>query len=236
MIRVRALFFDLDDTLVDFTTARRISLASVAAFIAETFPDITVDHIIQLRRSHAGTIGQRSDILARRADAWAKVLAHLNADGRLDPHDLMRRVEAIGLEQLRLFPDAEPALHWARATFGFAGIITNGPGETQWPEIHLTGLEAHADRIVVAGDVGAYKPEIEIFQAALRGLDIAPTEVAFVGNSPHHDIQGALDAGWQAIWLNREAEAYPSNARPPTATIHTLADLPNILAPIDPSA
>ena len=96
----------------------------------------------------------------------------------------------------------------------------------QWGEVYAVGLEDRVDRVIVAGDIDAFKPDPRIFEAALEGLGIPPEAAVFIGNSAAHDAAGAIQAGWSAIWLNRDGDTYPPSLPPPTATVTTLDEVP----------
>jgi 2-haloalkanoic acid dehalogenase type II len=221
----RALFFDLDDTLADFTSARRAALLEVADQIAAASPGVSVDAIVAERRARGATIAQATDLEARRRQVWAQVLRAVGAEGRFEPAGLTALHDRLTQKRLALFPDAALSLSRATTAFELTGIITNGPSETQWAEVHALHLEPRVGRVIVAGDVGAFKPDPAIFAAALRNLKIEPREAVFVGNSPTHDIAGALRSGWRAVWLNRGNEPYPTGLPRPSAVISTLTDL-----------
>ena len=142
----------------------------------------------------------------------------------MDDHDKLTR------RHLELYLDADAAIRWATERFQVTGIITNGPSDVQWGEVRAVGLEDRVDRVIVAGDVGAFKPDLRIFEAALEGLGIPPDAAVFIGNSADHDVAGALRAGWSAIWLNRNGATYPPSLPTPTATATTLDDLPALFA------
>ncbi|MEV1143904.1 HAD family hydrolase [Micromonospora sp. NPDC049799] len=59
------------------------------------------------------------------------------------------------------------------------------------------------DAVVCSEDVGAYKPDRAMFDAALDALGLAPHEVVHVGDSLRSDVAGAHGAGIRAGWVNR---------------------------------
>jgi len=131
-------------------------------------------------------------------------------------------------QNLELYPDADASIRWAAERFPVTGIITNGPSDVQWGEVRQVGLEDRVDRVIVAGDIDAFKPDPRIFEAALEGLGIPPRAAVFIGNSAAHDAAGAIQAGWSAIWLNRDGDTYSSSLPPPTATVTTLDEVPSL--------
>ena len=78
---------------------------------------------------------------------------------------------------------------------------------------------------VTARAAGAAKPDARIFArlADLAGVEAA--EVLHVGDDPLADVVGAMQAGMQAVWLNRESRRWPQEIAPPARTISTLAEI-----------
>ena len=223
----QAFFFDLDDTLVDFGKARRRASKALAGELAARFPGQSPDQVRETesrivedrtRRGHG--MPQTGELRKSRIRIWTEVLAFIGAPDLADPEQLVDDHDKLTRRHLELYPDADAAIRWAAERFQVTGIITNGPSDVQWGEVRAVGLEDRVDRVIVAGDVGAFKPDPRIFEAALEGLGIPPDAAVFIGNSADHDVAGALRAGWSAIWLNRNGEPIPHHSPHPPPPYH----------------
>jgi HAD superfamily hydrolase (TIGR01493 family) len=64
---------------------------------------------------------------------------------------------------------------------------------------------------ILSAEIGALKPEPDAFAAVQRQLGLFPGNLAMVGDSWTDDVLGAVDAGWTAIWVNREAKPRPDH-------------------------
>ncbi len=233
MLDAQAFFFDLDDTLVDFGKARRKGLIALAGQLAARIPNQSPDQLRQLQarivedRTRRGRgMPQDGDLRGTRIRVWTEVLKFIGAPDLADPGQLVDDHDLLTRQNLELYPDADASIRWAAERFQVTGIITNGPSDVQWGEVWQVGLEDRVDRVIVAGDIDAFKPDPRIFEAALKGLGIPPQAAVFIGNSADHDAAGAIKAGWSAIWLNRDGATYPPSLPPPTATVSTLDQLP----------
>ncbi|WP_216827350.1 HAD family hydrolase [Alkalihalobacterium elongatum] len=80
------------------------------------------------------------------------------------------------------------------------GIITNGYGRFQMDNIEALGIKNYFDVILVSEWEGIKKPEREIFDRAVKKLDVSPYESIFVGDHPVNDVKAAQSAGFKAIW------------------------------------
>ena len=70
--------------------------------------------------------------------------------------------------------------------------------------IAVLGIESLFDCIVLSGELGIQKPDRRIFDHTAKLLGVTNEECVFVGDDPDSDISGALNAGMEADWLDRE--------------------------------
>ena len=82
----------------------------------------------------------------------------------------------------------------------------------QRSEIESLSIEGYFDHILIEGELRVGKPARDIFDLAARKWSYEPHEMLFVGNSFDHDVVGAKNAGWQALWMNQEGEPVPEDA------------------------
>ena len=74
--------------------------------------------------------------------------------------------------------------------------ITNGNVEPARIGFHHFGL------ILRGGEHGRAKPHEDLFQQTARYFNILPHQLLHVGDNLQTDVQGAIQAGCQAVWLN----------------------------------
>ncbi len=96
------------------------------------------------------------------------------------------------------------------------------------------GLREHFDTLAISHDVGLRKPRPEIFEAALAGLGVRPDEALHVGDNLAADIVGAASLGIRTVWVTRcVADPAAARARAPDARpdwiVRDLAELGAIL-------
>lgn len=68
----------------------------------------------------------------------------------------------------------------------------------------INKLELRFDAVVTSEAARSYKPDKVIFEHACRRMGVEPSRAIHIGDSLHSDIQGAHDAGIEAIWLCRD--------------------------------
>ena len=91
------------------------------------------------------------------------------------------------------------------------------------------GVARRFSAIVVSDAVGWRKPKREIFDEALRRLDVGVDEALFVGDRADIDVLGAQRIGMDAAWINPEGAPLPPGITPPRYELRDLADLGAIL-------
>jgi HAD superfamily hydrolase (TIGR01549 family) len=87
------------------------------------------------------------------------------------------------------------------------------------------GLAHSLNVILDSTRVGIGKPNPEIFQLALANLELAATQVIFVGDSFERDMIPARELGMRTIWLKGPNPRVPPNAGPVDACISSLTEL-----------
>jgi FMN hydrolase / 5-amino-6-(5-phospho-D-ribitylamino)uracil phosphatase len=121
------------------------------------------------------------------------------------------------------YEDALPALKQLSSRYP---LISLSNGNAQ---LHLVGIAHYFQGEVSAKSVGVAKPDVQIFQAAARAAGVAPEEVLHVGDDAALDVVGALNAGMQAVWLNRQDKLWPHAEQEPTLEIASLEELTALL-------
>ena len=137
---------------------------------------------------------------------------------------IFARYLALYEDSWSLYPDAMPCLE--ALTAYPLGLITNGDSSQQRRKLHSTGIADIFSSVVVSGDIGVAKPQREIFDRSAQELGISPRELLFIGDNPQADVLGAIQAGWQCIWLNRTGFEQAVAA----ATVTELTEVPNLIA------
>jgi putative hydrolase of the HAD superfamily len=130
----------------------------------------------------------------------------LRSEG-LDPsraRDLAERYDAEVTARYRLFDDAIETLEWLRGRGLRLSLLTNGPQGMQRRKIERFGLAPYFDRIYIEGEFGLGKPARELFEHALGTAGTSAAEAWHVGDNLYADIGGAQAAGIHAVWIHRE--------------------------------
>ncbi|WP_042145249.1 MULTISPECIES: pyrimidine 5'-nucleotidase [unclassified Pseudoalteromonas] len=105
------------------------------------------------------------------------------------------------------------------------GIITNGFTQLQTVRLEKTGFKDVFSTLVISEQVGVAKPDIGIFEYAFRTMgEPNKSDILMVGDNPHSDILGGINAGIDTCWLNIDKQARPEGITP-THEVHSLWQL-----------
>jgi putative hydrolase of the HAD superfamily len=198
---LRAVVFDLDDTLVDQVSASGAAVVAWAATLGVTGPDVTgrwtalsERHYARYQRREITFSGQRRE---RVREFLAADLTDAEADGLFAGY--LERYEA----GWTVFGDAIPALRRTRAAGLTAAVLTNGDEGQQRRKIDRLGLTAEIDLMVASSSLPAGKPDPRAFRHVIDRLGVDAGAALMVGDSPAKDIHGARAAGLPAVLLDR---------------------------------
>lgn len=238
MAPLQAVFFDLDDTLIDDTESARICIEQTClqfqacvpgfdrALVAQTFAEIS------RRFWREDTSAQElADYVVRLSEVrtanWSAALDACGIRGSGLGKEFGAVYGTLRDEMVITFDDAEDVL---RTLYGRVRlvVVTNGPGPVQRQKLEASGLAPYFDAVIACTDIDAAKPDAAIFQAGLRAANTAAENAWHVGDNLVADVAGAVDAGLSAAWLNRRGRVRNGEAAP-HAEIITLRDLPAVL-------
>lgn len=88
------------------------------------------------------------------------------------------------------------------------GIISNGSLEDQIEVLVRLEITGYFDSILVSEEVKIEKPDKRIFKLSAAELGLSAPSILFVGDDWETDIQGALDAGFQAACFGQFKSAH----------------------------
>ncbi len=123
-------------------------------------------------------------------------------------------------------PETLAAIRALRREAVKVGVVTNGP-PSQWTKIEAAGLVDEVDAVCISAVVGAWKPDVAIFEEAARACRV-PLVGWMVGDSADADIVGGRRAGLKTIWMAR-GRTWPSDEFSPDFTVATIPEAVDII-------
>jgi FMN hydrolase / 5-amino-6-(5-phospho-D-ribitylamino)uracil phosphatase len=225
--RIKGITLDLDDTLWPiWPTIERAEkvlhdwLSEHAPMTAALFSSPVA--LREIRDHVASTRPElRSDLSAVRRESIRLALYRAGENPLLaEP-----AFEAFFAERQRvtLFEDALQALEFMASRYPLVSL-SNGNAD-----LIRVGLAPYFRAAISAREFGVGKPDARIFHAAAGAVDLVPHDVLHIGDDATLDALGALNAGMQAVWLNRGDALWPHEHQP-HATVTSLTELCELLA------
>ncbi len=240
---IRAVFFDLFDTLVEIDPSRLpkrmwqgVEHPTTAPLVFERLqkemPELTFEKFI-----------------AAMIESWKETTARKEADlievSAIDRHE--RFLRGLGLpagEKTRALALTLTDVHMraiAQSTRPVLGaeeilvklkaaglplvLISNfdhaPAGEWVLENTKLSGFS----KIIISDALGLRKPHEKLFQEALSHAGVAPSEALHVGDMPKADVWGAGRLGIRTAWINPKGKPYPEKEHAPDITVAGIAEL-----------
>jgi len=230
---IRAITFDLDDTLWDVRPALILAEQAQNDWLNRHYPTALagLDNEALIARKRQLLKDQpelKHNISVFRLRFLEQLLTRV---GIPDKEAEQAASAAFGefiarRHHVTLFDHAEPVLHKLADQY-LLGALTNGNAD-----VFKTPLGRFFKFALKAEDVGAAKPDPSMFDQALALAKVTSSQLIHVGDSHEHDIVGAHNAGIRSVWL---APAAPDTGALPhsdkaSAVISCLSELPGVLA------
>ncbi len=219
MKQIKAIIFDLDNTLLDRDkTFRRFS----ELLVDKCFSDLSMsekNRYIEIIRV------LDNDGYKKKSEMFAELLEMLVWKQKPPLSELMDFYNVHYVESAVLMDHALDLLDYCKLNKFKLGLITNGMNHIQYGKVDRLGIREYFHVIVVSEEAGVKKPDERIFRMALERLGLRPDEAVFVGDHPRNDVWGAGQAGMEAIWVERNQKWDESLGVTPIKTIRRLDEL-----------
>src|SRR4051794_3701736 len=162
MALIKAIFFDLDETLLDDNASYRISLARVFEELTASYPHLDLADLPaayttisdahwsaaegQVVRSPSGALDGNSV----RRELWRQALVECGCNDEAVATASLEAYARCRRESYRLFEEVVETLDILRQSHRLV-VITNGPDDTQREKLEATGIASYFDAIVTSG-------------------------------------------------------------------------------------
>ncbi len=231
-MQYKHLFFDLDHTLWDFETNSKETLHelflqhnlhnSVTNDFELFFTKYSFHNKKLWDRYHHGFITQQEL-------KW-KRMWHALLEFKIGDEKLSRKLSGEYLEILpfkkALFPHTIQILDFLTKKGYTLHLITNGFDSIQMSKLKNAGIEHYFFSVITSESASCLKPQKEIFDFAINRAGCCYTESLMLGDNLYADIQGAMNAGMDTVFVNHIKEETEIK---PTYIIHHLKELEDIL-------
>jgi HAD superfamily hydrolase (TIGR02253 family) len=221
---IRAVIFDLDNTLVDFMAMKGKAVdAAVTAMI------------------DAGLTLEPSDVRSRIDQIYQEKGIEYQTVFDSLLYDIFNKVDykilSAGIIAYRRAREAAlvpyPHVHLTLMSLLknglLLGVVTDAPARAAW--LRLCGLGFHHifHAVVTFDDTGVRKPRPEPFQKALEMLNVAPAEALMIGDWAERDMVGASNLGMKTVFA-RYGDTFGTEVTHADYEIADVKDLLNVIS------
>jgi putative hydrolase of the HAD superfamily len=207
-MKYRHLFFDLDHTLWDFDTNSRHTLHELYQTL-----ELAQKGVTDFDLFHKNYLAHNEKLWERYRNGYIKVeelrvkrMWHTLLDFRIGDETLAQQMSVHFLDRLptrtAVFPHTFETLDYLRDKGYRMHLITNGFEKTQHSKLKYSGLAKYFDEVITSESSNSLKPKREIFDYAMNKVSCCTDECIMIGDSLEVDIQGAMNAGMDQVFVN----------------------------------
>lgn len=207
---VRAIIFDLDDTLY---YRKNAFLHAARSLVDRYYPDITPqERERRIRQMEEYDIGDYPALIQKSTTMWEPL-------PDVDQEVALHRFYADFAAYCRLYTDVIETLQTLRERGVAIGVLTNGDTALQNAKIDHCGLRPLTDICMVAGDEGHQKPDPVLFRRIAGRLGVPCRDCLFIGDDPNADVRGAVKVGMRAALVHSDSDKKDAPASLPAVAI-----------------
>jgi putative hydrolase of the HAD superfamily len=223
---IRAVAFDLDNTLWDIAPVIERAEARLHAWLHEHCPRIPESVSLADMRAAREALAREEphnahDFTYLRVTALAR---HARECG-YEEEVAHRAFEVFfaARNELDLFADVRPALQRLRTRYALA-TFSNGNAD-----LARIGLAEFFALSLNARQIGVGKPHPRGFERIAEELRVAPSEIVYVGDDPVLDVEASRAAGLRSAWVNRFDQQWPDTLAPADISVTNCTQLADLL-------
>lgn len=211
MARVKAVVFDMDDTLLNWRAAEQGAIGQLATlhFAAHGIHEPRVRQVYDAVMAENFAAWKSTRRWMYIQERLGLLVDRLGAADRVAVDDLVATFSREATTRLAFLDGAELALRAARQAGRKTALLTNGRSEVQRPKVFAFGLHTEVDFVGITGELGAWKPDALAFRLVLDNLGVEPKHALMVGDNEDFDIVPAKALGMQTAWVSPTGGHHP---------------------------
>lgn len=227
---IKAVLFDSDDTLLDFTMAEHIALNKTFKEIGIEPEEDTIKLYSEINKRHWEMLERgeltREQVLIKRFDRFFEAV-RIEGDS-LSTQKLYNHNLGIGHY---FIPGAVELLEKLYGKYKLY-LVTNGNESVQVPRLKSADIGHFFEEIFISQRIGYDKPSIEFFNRCFEKMPAYNgDEMIIIGDSLTSDIKGGLNANIHTCWFNPHGKKGRADIVP-EYTVKSLDEIPGLLESI----
>ena len=218
----KAIFFDMDDTILDDYAVSDRSWEQVCRSFASRIETLGLEAgnlLAEIReiRVWFWNDPERNrrrglDLRAARQEIFALALTRLGIEDAALVSEVVDSYMALKSATVELIPDAMDTLRRLRQDGFRLALITNGNAQEQRAKVERAELEPLFEFVLIAGEFGVSKPDQRVFRHTLEQMNVLPAETWMVGDNLLNDVGGAQAVGIYGVWVDGQGTGLPEDS------------------------
>lgn len=192
---IKAVIFDLDNTLIDFLKFKRVSMEEAVDAMIDAGLDISKKKALRI------IYGIYNEFTMEDSNIFQKFLEKVN--GSIDYKILAYGINAYRKARFGVispYPRTVSTLIKLKENGIKLAIVSDAPKIKAWLRLTSMRIDPLFDIVVTYDDTGEYKPSRKPFVKAIEALNLKPEDCMMVGDSIERDIEGARNIGMKTCF------------------------------------
>jgi HAD superfamily hydrolase (TIGR01549 family) len=205
---IKAVYFDLDDTLYDQLQPFQLAVQSTD-LVQHINERLSIEDLYRRIRLHSDRLWEKHisgqmTLEELRIERAVAAFQDLSIEITAESASLLQQNYELEQTRLSLRDGVLELFEQLRESSIDIGLITNGPVLHQRNKIIALDLFNWVDEQVVyiSDGIGIAKPDPNVFHYVQQRTAYLPDQMVYVGDAWHNDIAPSFRAGWLPIWLN----------------------------------
>lgn len=192
---IKAVIFDLDNTLVDFMHVKRVAVGAAANAMIDA----------GLKSTKEETVKRIFNMYDKEGIEDQKIFDKMLTDVYGSVNHRILAAGIVGYRKAKegnlvLYPHVRSTITDLLRMGIRLAIVSDAPRMSVWTRLVGLGLDSFFDVVVTMDDTGKKKPAPEPFWAALQELGLRPEEAIMIGDWAEKDVVGAKALGMKAAF------------------------------------
>ncbi len=216
---LKAVIFDLDNTLIDFLKMKRMACSEAIEAMIDAGLKISKEKALKELYSLYGLYGIEYQKI------FQKFLR--KAAGKIDYKVLSYGINAYRRVRegfLTPYPGVKETLIKLKQKGLKLAVVSDAPKIQAWLRLSAMKIDDFFDAVVALDSKEKQKPSRLPFEAALKKLKVKPSECLMVGDNPERDVKGAKALGMKTC-LARYGLTYKADRVKPDFEINNIREL-----------
>ena len=237
---LKAVFFDLDETLVENKIPVRELFARMYFDFEEQLGAQNKEVFFTTLRQHASTlwgtmfeteVTPEQQFVNCFADCVTATGSARDRQALTIGQNMFDHYQSLSSNNVVFHDGAVEVIAELKNRGIITGLITNGMEQIQLGKVHALDIHNKVDHVTVSAQARAHKPHAPVFNLALKRAGVAAEHAIQVGDHAANDVAGAIRAGLGGVFYNPGElvleESFAGLAERPT---HHIRHLNEVLA------